>query len=229
MASATAAATAGPLGRGGSAAAAGVAAAAVAAVATGAFPYGVRARKLIDDLKRSDWIPPYDAEGVLAVLDECDELHDEIRAVSPPDQNADALKSDFGLLSTVLTLHHAVARNKRCLLAYHQHRLEALQALYWDTGKPVLDRAHAEKLSEAEMDFYGEYQTLMSQFAHDADMDLLLHMDPPKDLVVEVRALCDYGEVVTEFGSVLLTKDATHFMRRVDAEPLIRQNVLEQI
>jgi len=199
------------------------------APATGAFPYCARARKLLDDLKRSDWIPPYDAEGVLAVLDEVDQLHDGLVSVSPPGMDAETLRRDLGLLSTVVTLHQAVARNKRCLLAYHQHRLDALQALYWDTGKPVLDRAFAEKLSEAEMDFYREYQAIMCDLAQELDMDLLLHVDPPKDLVVEVRALRDFGEVVTEFGSVRVEKDSTHFMRRVDAEPLIRQNVLEQI
>ena len=193
-----------------------------------AFPYAVKAKKLLEDLRRADWVPRYDAEGVLAALAECDALMEEIRKVSSEFDQGE-LVENYDQLATVLCLHHSLARNKRCLLAYHHHRLEALEELFWDTGKPVLDKPKAEKLSELEMDYYREFQSLMGDLAQELDVDLTLNMDPPKELVVEVRSLSDYGEVMTEYGSVRLTKDSTLFMRRVDAEPLIRQGVLEQL
>lgn len=53
-------------------------------------------------------------------------------------------------------------------------------------------------------------------------------LKPPKDLFVEVRVLKDYGEIVTDKGTVNLKKNTVHYLRRTDVELLIRQGVLEQ-
>lgn len=41
---------------------------------------------------------------------------------------------DRGLLAHLTVQHLATRRNKRCLLAYHQHRLERLGRLFWSSG-----------------------------------------------------------------------------------------------
>jgi GINS complex subunit 1 len=192
------------------------------------FPYGVRASKLLEDLKRADWLPTYDEEGVRQVVEEglsLLKLMDDLA----PDRDITPLANNIPLFTSVLTLDHAKSRNKRCLMAYHHYRLDVLEKLYWERGIPILDKKFADKLSSREIDYYRDYVELITNFGMDLDMDLLSDMTPPKDLIVEVRALRDFGEVMLTNGFVRLTKDSTHYILRADAEPLIRQNVLEQI
>ena len=52
---------------------------------------------------------------------------------------------------------------------------------------------------------------------------------PPKDPEVQVRALQDYGEMVASDGTIHFQRNAVFFMAQEDAEPLIRQGVLERM
>lgn len=52
---------------------------------------------------------------------------------------------------------------------------------------------------------------------------------PPKDPEIQVRALQDYGEMVASNGTIHFQKNAVFFMAQEDAEPLIRQRVLERM
>jgi GINS complex subunit 1 len=54
-------------------------------------------------------------------------------------------------------------------------------------------------------------------------------MDPPKELLIQVRVLENFGEVMTENGPIVLVKGASHFIRRTDVEHLIRQGILEHV
>lgn len=58
---------------------------------------------------------------------------------------------------------------------------------------------------------------------------LLQDLAPPKNLYIEVRVLHDCGELMTESGVVNLEANSTHFLRRFDAEPLIRQGLLQHL
>jgi GINS complex subunit 1 len=53
-------------------------------------------------------------------------------------------------------------------------------------------------------------------------------MQPPKHLLVEVRVLEDYGDIMTSSGPVILKKDEYLLLRRTDVEHLIRQGVLQE-
>ncbi|KAH9890900.1 hypothetical protein C8Q73DRAFT_702103 [Cubamyces lactineus] len=48
------------------------------------------------------------------------------------DEEREALKNRW--MPTILLYQTAILRNKRCLLAYHHHRLELLKDLYWSVG-----------------------------------------------------------------------------------------------
>ena len=67
----------------------------------------------------------------------------------------------------------------------------------------------------------GDYQAALG-------IDLSANLQPPKDLMIEVRVLKDCGEIYTEQGPVTLEVNSTHYLRRSDVEPLIRQGFLEQ-
>lgn len=90
-------------------------------------------------------------------------------------------------------------------------------------------------LSTRENDFFVAYNDLLSSYSEEQGVDLtsdievtiivkvngLVHsfvydhkIKPPKDLLIEVRALKSCGEVMTEGGPITLEKGSTHFVRR---------------
>ena len=60
-------------------------------------------------------------------------------------------------------------------------------------------------------------------------MDITSDLSPPKQLMVEVRVLVDCGEIMTETGSVNLSKGTQHSLRRTEVEHLVRQGLLEEL
>ena len=52
---------------------------------------------------------------------------------------------------------------------------------------------------------------------------------PPKDPSIEVRVLKNYGEVFLSLGRANLKKGTVHLLPRTEAEPLIREGVLESV
>ena len=187
----------------------------------------MEARKLVDELRRAEWLPRYDGEGVARVAAECRALQSQVSLMVSEVEPQD-LARDAPLLTTLLALHHAMTRNKRCLLAYHQHRLERIEALLWESGSGAVDADKAAKLSERELEYADAYARVVGDALERFGLDLFVDMDPPKDHFVRVRALCDLDDVLTERGAIRLARDATLFLRRVDAEPLIRRGLVEQ-
>ena len=47
--------------------------------------------------------------------------------------------------------------------------------------------------------------------------------------MIEVKALKDSGEIFTDNGPVLLKKNNYYFLKRSDVEPLVKQNLAEQV
>lgn len=54
-----------------------------------------------------------------------------------PDAGREAAETDPALGAQLLAHHLSAVRNKRCLLAYHAHRLEWLRARLWERGGSV--------------------------------------------------------------------------------------------
>ena len=76
------------------------------------FVYGQRARDLVMELKDgSETAPAYNEESVRAVLAETSALAREIEAVS-------AIEAEEDTTAPLLVFTEAIARNRRCLLAY---------------------------------------------------------------------------------------------------------------
>eukprot|EP00555_Chaetoceros_dichaeta_P006010 CAMPEP_0198270388 /NCGR_PEP_ID=MMETSP1447-20131203/44860_1 /TAXON_ID=420782 /ORGANISM="Chaetoceros dichaeta, Strain CCMP1751" /LENGTH=157 /DNA_ID=CAMNT_0043962399 /DNA_START=84 /DNA_END=554 /DNA_ORIENTATION=- len=137
--------------------------------------YGQTGKDLILDLKRSDWLPPYNEETVRSTLDEIslhfDSLNDQVHAskttnaITNPTKPTDTSSSAPSMQSRPALLLHdaAIRRNKRCLLAYHAYRLDKLKALRWDTSASLPTHVRA-LLSEAEVDFYAGYDKLISVY-----------------------------------------------------------------
>ena len=213
--------------------------------------YGQRGKDLLLDLKRSDWLPAYNDENVRAVLSEIklhfDELTDQTKAAiqlasATSSSNEEGSKESISNNNNsgkipmqsrpAMLLHQAaINRNKRCLLAYHAYRLDKLKALRWETTADL--PAHIRPLlSEKEIDFYVEYDKLVSRYNSTLGvLDLNSYMQPPEEDLIEVRVVqSGLGSIVTDdFGEVNLELGSTHILSRGDVEHLIRQGSLQQL
>lgn len=123
-----------------------------------------------------------------------------------------------------------IFRNKRCALAYLMTRLRKIEELWWQTGTgSFVSDDLAEILSAGEKAYLTTYSNILNDYMQDVDVDLNLDLQPPKSMYVECRVLKDCGEIETESGTIALQENTTHFLRRRDAELLIRQGFLKHI
>jgi GINS complex subunit 1 len=99
----------------------------------------------------------------------------------------------------------------------------------------VLTPNHKSLLSEAEIDFFSQYDELISNYFMNVGDSIFspsaLSSYPPDDYFVEVRvARSGVGRITTEDGkSVSLDVGTTHHLRRSDVEHLIRQGLLQPL
>jgi GINS complex subunit 1 len=137
---------------------------------------------------------------------------------------------------TLFIYQTAIVRNKRCLLAYHAHRIGRLKDMYWDVGGALphilSDQDIRSKLSPHEVDYLRQYNASVmefrSEFSHELDITASI-THPPKDLHVLVRVVRDCGIIQTELGSIDFKKGHRFMVRRADIEHLIVQHYLEEI
>lgn len=187
--------------------------------------FGVKSRDLLIELKRSDWLPPYNEDGVRGVLAEIQALYDELTDTlggRATDEIPDPVKVS-------LVVHHqALLRNKRCLLAYLKWRADRITQLRWETG-PVIPQELQQSLSARERDLFNAYDGILTDYAEGLNLDLTADLQPPKELHVEVRVLSDCGEIMTDHGSVKLDRGTTHLLRRSDVEHLVLHGQLQEL
>ncbi|KAI0336022.1 hypothetical protein GY45DRAFT_1316059 [Cubamyces sp. BRFM 1775] len=113
-----------------------------------ASQYGDLATQLLTESRRStatNTLLKYNDVLVRAIVREQRDLDARLESAlarSAPDDDGDGdilteeereeLKNRW--MPTILLYQTAILRNKRCLLAYHHHRLELLKDLYWSVG-----------------------------------------------------------------------------------------------
>jgi GINS complex subunit 1 len=154
----------------------------------------------------------------------------------------DALPLDLNAQNVVppsLVIHQTTAmRNKRCLLAYHQHRIDFLKNLFWSSGgalPPILSNTQIRaNLAPHEVDFLREYNSMVVDFRADfsvsGELDITSGlMSPPKGIHVHVRVVRDCGVIETELGAIDFQKGQRFMVRRSDVEHLLVQGYLEEI
>jgi len=204
--------------------------------------YGQRGVDLLRELKRSDWLPSYNEDSVRATIQEINlhtaELHDIVRANNRVG-NDTATGGGGGApvpieMRPVMLLHEvSIKRNKRCLLAYHAHRIDKLRALRWETAGNLATPMKFV-LSEAEVDFFHEYDKLASRHAIGGSMgglDWNADQNPPEENFIQVRVVqAGLGKIETEMcGVVELEVGSMHYLPRSDVEHLVRQGALVQL
>jgi GINS complex subunit 1 len=139
-------------------------------------------------------------------------------------------------LCAMTMIQAMMERDKRCLLAYHNHRINLLKDLFWRIGgalpQILSDVQIREKLSPHEVDFMREYAKLVTLWREDLldVVDLAMGTtSPPKDINVQVVVRKDCGVVNTELGEIDFRKGQRYLVRRSDVEHLILQGYLGEI
>lgn len=136
----------------------------------------------------------------------------------------------------LLIIQTAILRNKRCLLAYHMHRVDRLRDMYWAVGGALPHLLSNQdlrgKLSPHEVDFLRQYNSSVMEFRSEfsQELDIMASIThPPKDIHVLVKVVKDCGVIQTELGSIDFKKGQRFLVRRADIDHLIVQGYLEQV
>jgi GINS complex subunit 1 len=188
--------------------------------------HGKRATDLLEELRKSTFVPPYNDNGVRLVAAEIKELLEPLLEIVQSHRAELATNQSYG--AGVLVYHRSIQRNKRCVLAYLMNRLRRIQAYRWEAGNVAA--AHlADNMSAPESHFLNQYNKILGTYCDQVELDLTAEAQPPKDLYIEVRVIKDCGAVVTDSGNVTLKPGTAHFLKRTDVEHLIRQGALEHI
>ncbi len=169
----------------------------------------------------------------------------EIRALDPHlvafydsirDVDLDVNPVDPARLSAITMVQAMIERDKRCLLAYHNFRVDLLKGLYWSNGGalPLIlnDAEIRSKLAPHEVDFLREYSKSIGEWRSEVldVVDLAMGVDrPPKDINVAVVVTRECGLVSTESGEIDFRKGHRYLVRKSEVEHLILQGYLTEV
>lgn len=208
---------------------------------------GATAITLLQDITNRDLksVSQFNEESVRAVLSEIQqniertgvltEKIQEAERQAHPDTPEEERGINWGAYpadALAMVIHcESIKRNKRILLTYMMERVERLKFMRWHSD--VLPQIVKEALSPHELEFFDEYDNALSEYMSTcleggSMLDLTLDDLPPKDPFVSIRVLQDYGEVIFSFGRLHLKKGTVHSLPADEAEPLIRQGVVER-
>mmetsp|Transcript_52020 Transcript_52020/g.106015 ORF Transcript_52020/g.106015 Transcript_52020/m.106015 type:complete len:195 (+) Transcript_52020:247-831(+) len=185
--------------------------------------------ELVKELQRDSWLPPYNSGGVNQVVTETQELFASYFEKHEQVKNIDDEHRDYQDLMQLMTQHACLERNKRCVLAYLKHRAEEVMRLRWECGTSVMDKDLQERLSSEELELASNYDRMLGSYMQSIGDDIGIDMEPPRSTMVTVRVLVSQGEIAMSEGTVNLTRNSTHRLRRSDAQHLIRQGILEHV
>lgn len=191
--------------------------------------FGELATQLVMESRRStqtDTLIKYNDSLVRSIIREQRDL----------EKAAEPMANDGPPSPALLIIQTAINRNKRCLLAFHSHRVDRLRDMYWAVGGALphilSNQDIRSKLSPHEVDYLRQYHNSVmefrGEFSHELDITASI-TNPPKDLHVLVRVVRDCGVIQTELGSIDFQKGHRIMVRRADIEHLIVQGYLEEV
>lgn len=177
-------------------------------------------------------------------------LQEEVQAVAMMDnpntnenvnKENDASKSEpskpnMSSRPSILFHNASIQRHKRCLLAYHKHRLEYLKDSSHSAAAAAAVPIHSDNdangtsgsgsSNAAEVEFQRDYAQLRDNYA--AAMAIDLNVLPPTSHMVQVRVLQHLGDVVVESGrSLTMTKGSWLYVARSDVLEFLQDGSME--
>merc|ERR1719270_2035148 len=113
------------------------------------------------ELKRARWLPPFNDKTIKEVVDEILNDTKEMKALVEEYEDLEDLPEE---VIAGLTLYcDLVDRNRRCLLAYLNYRLEKIEELRWEVGLMVPEEK-LQKLHDSEKQYMHVYNTLLDRY-----------------------------------------------------------------
>lgn len=201
--------------------------------------FGDQALALLTEARRStqtDTLFKYNDELVRNIQREVRMLQTDLTHTVGAAQAQDLLTPSQPVFCASTFYHIGIRQNKRCLLAYHAHRLDRLKDLYWSSGGALphilMDAEVRSKLSPHEVDFLREYHAMISEYRNDFldVLDVAASVStPPKELKVDVNVVRECGTVQTESGSINFKQGQRYKVLRSHVEHLIAQGYLEVV
>ncbi|KAJ8673326.1 hypothetical protein QAD02_004588 [Eretmocerus hayati] len=189
--------------------------------------FGKDAVKLIQELDQTEDIKPFNEAIFRQVMEEIQLLYEENSK-----DVATITEDNTAPRNTVLVRHYAMARNKRCLLAYIYHRMRRLRQVRWELGS-ILPQEISTCLLSSEIQWFQSYNRSLATYMRsigDSGLNIMNDVHPPKSLYIEVKCIQDYGKFEFDDGQVVnLTENTYHLLPRSQCEPLIRQGILEHV
>uniref|UniRef100_A0A914I7H3 DNA replication complex GINS protein PSF1 n=1 Tax=Globodera rostochiensis TaxID=31243 RepID=A0A914I7H3_GLORO len=200
------------------------------------------AMELVRELRDNpDTIPPYNGALLRKCAQQITELFNENLNTLMGLKDG-TLHEEEQAITMVRMRQSAIEQIKRCCCTYVVERMQRLRHLRWTSGGQVPE-AIKEALSAEERKWLTTYNQILfdfqTKFGQDDDdegeldgqqqdiggagdgVNLLNHVEPPKTLMVQVRALRNFGTFETSEGiKVNLSKSSLHFLPRQDCENL---------
>mmetsp|Transcript_24253 Transcript_24253/g.57126 ORF Transcript_24253/g.57126 Transcript_24253/m.57126 type:complete len:241 (+) Transcript_24253:247-969(+) len=142
-------------------------------------------------------------------------------------------KPSMSARPSILLHNTAIQRSKRCLLAYHHHRMEIIKGIQRSRAEANNtddddDAAARTPISTnaREVAFAREYATLREAYSSKV---FELGVLPPTSHMVQVRVLREAGQVMLpDSGRVVaMTRGACLFLDRADAKDFLKQGIVQ--
>jgi len=188
---------------------------------------GQSAARLLSGLQRAQWLPHFDRSTLRDVVAEMGELFKHLHFNLDLNRMASSVDAGSSRTAAITFLDTALRRNRQCVLACINFRLEKLRDLVWEhVGREEeLPQEIKERLDQDEIKFTRQYDAILEQYMRELNdvpgavgqefnIDILTDRTPPVNVATEI-------EVLTEFDG---RNPGTRFMgRRHTLEPLILQ------
>ncbi|CAK9098600.1 unnamed protein product [Durusdinium trenchii] len=197
--------------------------------------HGRKAVQLLQDLKRARWLPPFNDKVVKEVAEEINNDSKEMERLAEQDSD-EQLEPE--LLVALYLYDDIMERNKRCLLAYLNARLDVIEQLRWEVGRMVPEEK-LQKLHEAEKQYLTNYNNSLDKYMKryvpncKHPLDLTANSEAPEDTNIQVRMLRDDpqldGIVSNDSGLLRLRGGCQMMVKRSDVEHLLRSGKVQQV
>jgi len=188
----------------------------------------------LKDLKRSRWLPAYDEKTIKEAIEEIwSDNRAMVDLIAREDRSLDLPQE---VVAGLCLFNDLVDRNRRCLLAYLNFRLERIQDLRFEVGL-LVPEDKLGKLHESEKQYLFNFNASLDKYMKNyvpgckEPLDLTSDQLPPEDRHIQIRVRDEgVGEIVTpDSGIVKLKKGWVHMVKRADVEILIRAGKIEHM
>ncbi|KAF8216647.1 hypothetical protein K438DRAFT_1558985 [Mycena galopus ATCC 62051] len=176
---------------------------------------------------------PYDGPLVRLILQEQHDLNARLGAM----EGAGVTESTHERWPAIVILSCVVHQNKRCLLAYHSHRLGVLRTAYWEAGGAVAHilAIHEGDMSTNEVQYLRDYHQSVLQYrdvlspADTLDLTMGVENPPRHSVYTTVEAVIEPGPLYVESGLVDFKIGPRYTLIKQEIEHLILQGYLQEV